>query len=409
MKRIKAVTSILMAGMILQGSLVGATGYEGLPRAIETRERVVARPPEGWVRYMSTTHNLETGEHDGWSHGLFELEVDDIELPESYKAVWIDKTKGLKKLTIPDTVYDIRVTGNQDLEELTVQGGELVSLIGNPKLNKIVLERGVKGISNLWSKGEGEDWVKEGRKVHIYIPSTITEFPPLLVGCNMHHNLVIHTPKDSPAYKRYSRWNNLTIIEEPEDSPIWGDKALESERLAKYEENKRIYEEVFEGRESRIGVWDKRTTKKEAPEDVEGVLNSTKVYVDGKEVNMRSYLINGNNYVPIREFADKIKEGKKPLDVDWNSEKQAINIITGEKYSGYGMESGETSTERKKGKKTDAPLLIDGYIADYVLGYNIESNNHFKLRDLGEVFDISVEWDNDTRSVRIETGKSYSK
>lgn len=408
MKRVKAVASILMAGLILQGSIVGATGYEGVPKAIESRERVVARAPEGWVKYMSTTHNLETGEQDGWSHGLFELEVDDIEFPEMYKSVYIDKTKGMKKLTLPDTLYDIRVTSNQDLEELTIQGGYVVHLGSNPKLNKVVLERGVKAIGNLWGKSEGEDWEKEGRKVHIYIPSTVTEFPQVIVGCNKHQNLVIHTPKDSPAYKRYSLWNDLTVIEEPEDSPIWGDKALESERLAKYEKNKKVYEEVY-GREKRIGVWDKRTAKKEALDNVEGVLNNTKVYVDGKEVNMRSYLINGNNYVPIREFADKIKQGKKPLNVDWNSEKQAINIITGEKYSGYGMESGVASTDKKQGKKTDAPLLIDGYIADYVLGYNIESNNHFKLRDLGEVFDISVEWDNDTSSVHIETGKSYSK
>ena len=42
------------------------------------------------------------------------------------------------------------------------------------------------------------------------------------------------------------------------------------------------------------------------------------------------------------------------------------------------------------------------------IAYNILNNNYFKLRDIGEAFDFSVEWDNANNAININTDFSYS-
>ncbi len=51
--------------------------------------------------------------------------------------------------------------------------------------------------------------------------------------------------------------------------------------------------------------------------------NSAPVYVDGEEMDFLSYNINGNTYFKIRDIADMVG-----FSVDWNSELQAVNLIT---------------------------------------------------------------------------------
>ena len=41
--------------------------------------------------------------------------------------------------------------------------------------------------------------------------------------------------------------------------------------------------------------------------------------------------------------------------------------------------------------------------------YNIGGNNYFKLRDLAELLNFQVLWDNSSRTIRIDTTKSYSQ
>ena len=40
-------------------------------------------------------------------------------------------------------------------------------------------------------------------------------------------------------------------------------------------------------------------------------------------------------------------------------------------------------------------------------GYNINGNNYFKLRDLGQLFDFNVSWDGELNSIIINTAESY--
>jgi len=47
---------------------------------------------------------------------------------------------------------------------------------------------------------------------------------------------------------------------------------------------------------------------------------------------------------------------------------------------------------------------VDGTSVD-IEGYNINGNNYFKLRDLGNIFDFSVGWDSVTGTITVNTSR----
>ena len=51
-------------------------------------------------------------------------------------------------------------------------------------------------------------------------------------------------------------------------------------------------------------------------------------------------------------------------------------------------------------------LTLNGQAIE-LTGYNINGNNYFKLRDIGEAVGFSVEWNGVTRTVEIDTTKAY--
>ena len=61
---------------------------------------------------------------------------------------------------------------------------------------------------------------------------------------------------------------------------------------------------------------------------------------------------------------------------------------------------------------TNSPILKDGVLVSSpddqkLTGYNINGNNYFKLRDLGQLFDFNVSWDGELNSIIINTAESY--
>ena len=56
---------------------------------------------------------------------------------------------------------------------------------------------------------------------------------------------------------------------------------------------------------------------------------------------------------------------------------------------------------------SDHKIYLAGEQLD-ITGYNIDGNNYFKIRDLGEALDIAVDWDAAERAVTIDPAKPYS-
>lgn len=134
--------------------------------------------------------------------------------------------------------------------------------------------------------------------------------------------------------------------------------------------------------------------------------NASKVYVDGKEMEFDAYNIADNNYFKIRDIAMAINGSEKQYNVTWDNEKKAINLLKNTPYTVAGGELSKGAADVMPTWANTSHTLLDGELVGFA-SYTIGESNYYMLRDLGEVFDFSVEWDAATNSIHVDTTKSY--
>ena len=134
---------------------------------------------------------------------------------------------------------------------------------------------------------------------------------------------------------------------------------------------------------------------------------SSSVFVNGNQISFDAYNINNNNYFKLRDVAKVLNGTNKQFEVTWDSSKNAINMLSNKPYTTVGGEltSGDGST--KSATLSTSEVYVDGEQAK-ITAYNINGNNYFKLRDIGEIFDFSVDWNANNNSINIDTDKSYN-
>ena len=127
------------------------------------------------------------------------------------------------------------------------------------------------------------------------------------------------------------------------------------------------------------------------------------VVVNGREIVMEAYNINGNNHFKLRDLALALAGTAKPFDIGWNSASGTIALTSGREYIPVGGELATPSDLipqliRKNAQK----MLLDG-AAINLSAYSIRSFTWFKLRDIGELLNFSVLWDGVTRRIIVNT------
>jgi len=120
---------------------------------------------------------------------------------------------------------------------------------------------------------------------------------------------------------------------------------------------------------------------------------------------MAAYVINGNNYLKLRDIAAVVNGTPKQFEVGWDSKKNTINLTANKPYTSVGGELGNISAGAVAAKLSTAKVYKDSSPTNYA-GYNIAENNYYKLRDAAESFDIGVEWDGATMTSNIVTGQT---
>jgi len=137
--------------------------------------------------------------------------------------------------------------------------------------------------------------------------------------------------------------------------------------------------------------------------------NASNVVVDGKVVAFEAYGIGGFNYFKLRDLAMAINGSTKNFEVTWDESKNAINLLSGKAYTAAG---GELVVSANLVAKSAVPnpskIYLDGKEVQ-LTAYTIDGSNYFKLRDIAEVLDFAVTWDDASSTIGIETSKPYSK
>lgn len=129
------------------------------------------------------------------------------------------------------------------------------------------------------------------------------------------------------------------------------------------------------------------------------------VTVDGETVDFQVYTIDDYTYFKLRDIAGAVNGTSKQFQTFWDEGNVAIHLFRGVPYSStassaagrYGDTYATTST---------AKLYCDG-ARKSVSAYTINDYTYYKLRDLAQLINMGVTWNESTFTIGIETGQSY--
>ncbi len=137
------------------------------------------------------------------------------------------------------------------------------------------------------------------------------------------------------------------------------------------------------------------------------VLSSTNLQVNGQAVAVQAYMINDNNYIKLRDLATMINGTGKNFEVTWNETLESIEMKSNSSYTSVGGEMATDGGQSVTATLTTSPIYLDGVLVE-LTAYNIADNNYFKLRDVMELFDVGVGYDDATETASLDTSLGYT-
>lgn len=134
---------------------------------------------------------------------------------------------------------------------------------------------------------------------------------------------------------------------------------------------------------------------------------SVSVMVNGKETPFEAYTINNSNYFKLRDLAYVVNETEKQFSVGWDESNKAMTLTSGQSYKILGNEMAVSgSNSQVKAVVNSAKVYVDDKEKAFT-AYTINNNTYFKLRDIAQVFNIGIGWNQDLQSISIDTAVDY--
>lgn len=134
---------------------------------------------------------------------------------------------------------------------------------------------------------------------------------------------------------------------------------------------------------------------------------TSKILINGVATSFDAYTIGGNNYIKLRDIAYALSGTEKQFEVTWDSNKKAIKLLPGKKYTAIGGEMNiSKGTKKKNAVHNNSKVYLDNKEIN-IKSYTIDNNNYFKIRDLGMAIGFIVQWDEKTSTISIRTDISY--
>ena len=131
---------------------------------------------------------------------------------------------------------------------------------------------------------------------------------------------------------------------------------------------------------------------------------TSKIYVNGEQKACAAYYINGNNYFKLRDLAYALNGTTQEFSVEWDEQKQIVILTSGQRYQPVGGEMEAIKNEIRSANITSSNIIVDGQTIN-IQGYNIDNSVYFKLRDITNIFGISVIWNDKNNTINIQTGQ----
>ena len=159
---------------------------------------------------------------------------------------------------------------------------------------------------------------------------------------------------------------------------------VKEEAKEKAEEVKKDAKEVKEEVKKEVKTIDVKATKQ-------------KVKLDGKDVVIYGYNIDGYNYFKLRDLAAVLKDSEAKFGVNYKD--GVVTLTKAEDYKVVESDQKEVKATSKGMLTNDKVLVGDKTLT--ATAYKIDDLNYYKLRDLGEALEFGVGYDKATDSVLL--------
>lgn len=142
-----------------------------------------------------------------------------------------------------------------------------------------------------------------------------------------------------------------------------------------------------------------------APTPLTAIPTNDALKVDGVSKVPTAYKIGGANYFQLRDVAMMLNGTKAQFSVDYDKQRKAVVITTGQAYAPLGTELSGAAQGNAEAIIGNNDIYINGEKVDFEV-YKIGGANFFQIRALGQTLGFNVGWTKST-GMFIESDKAY--
>lgn len=132
---------------------------------------------------------------------------------------------------------------------------------------------------------------------------------------------------------------------------------------------------------------------------------SSNIYINDTEVSFNTY---NEDYFKLRDLAYSLNGTEKQFEISWDSEANAINLLSNKSYTVDGSEMTKGDGMDKPIALNNNKILLDGEEIQLVSRI-IDGNNYFRLEDIGELLNCYVGFDHVNNTMKIDTSMPYTE
>ena len=135
---------------------------------------------------------------------------------------------------------------------------------------------------------------------------------------------------------------------------------------------------------------------------VNAVKNTKAITLDGENVMVGSYIVEGFNYLKLRDLAAIMNGKKSQFSVSYDNAKRLISVDLGKAYEKVEGDLVEITSNKAKAKLEVKKILVNGQEKEIRTAL-INDNNYLQLRDLGELAGFGVGYDAKSQTIILKS------
>lgn len=135
---------------------------------------------------------------------------------------------------------------------------------------------------------------------------------------------------------------------------------------------------------------------------VDAVKNTKKVTLDGEEVMVGAYDVEGYNYLKLRDIAAILNGKKCQFSVGYDEPTKLISVELAKAYEKVEGDLAEIKDEKAKAIIRVIKILVNGEEKEVKTAL-INENNYMQLRDLGSLVGLNVGYDNVNKVIMLKS------